>query len=211
MGQVPPPGGRGVPHFWQVAGFSPGFSWLRLYSSSRAFGSSRRSSTSVRANRITARTSPRTTHTTKRTTSTASRLRMPRTAPPTRAAHPIKLVTAFTFVSLLSSVLVPRPGPQAAHQIYPPVEEEGYTLGLQQLALDLLAPKGLVTAQGPVPVQHPVAGQARRGPVHGRPHDPGRPGAPGQQGQLAVGGHLPPGDLGHQLIDPLRQGTHTPE
>ena len=50
--------------------------------------------------------------------------------------------------------------PQAVFQVYPAIWQERDPFRFQKLALDFLAAKGLVAAQGAVPVKYPVAGQA---------------------------------------------------
>lgn len=93
-------------------------------------------------------------------------------------------------------------------QVCAAVWQKGNSFRFQHLTLDFLAAKSLVATKGPVGVDHPVAGQTFRRPVHGRPHNTGSPGASCQEGQLPIGGQASSWDLAHKLVNLFGESIH---
>ncbi len=98
-------------------------------------------------------------------------------------------------------------GPLVGLHVYPPVQKELHSLALQESALRTGVANPEVRAAGSALLDDPVAGDT--GPVgivvHRPPHGAGRAWRPKHSCDLAVRGHLSPGNADHQGVHPVEK------
>lgn len=102
--------------------------------------------------------------------------------------------------------------PLAGLHVYSPVQKELHPLALEESALRTGVANPEVRAAGSALLDDPVAGDTR--PVgivvHRPPHGAGRPWRPKHSRDLAVRGHLSPGNAGHQCVHAGEEAVSPP-